>query len=124
MAKKQLKLDNAFDFALIGLLCQHKDYRLCNAVNKALGVDMVRIEDLELQNNKADEHATFALFQHDEEEEGRQYFILANRDNNNRNLVPEQSKMDYFVLLKGGFNKEETETIRLQLKSIPIVLGA
>ena len=44
MAKQQLNIEYDYDFFLLGLVCQAKDYRLCFEVNKKLGVEFNKID--------------------------------------------------------------------------------
>ena len=50
MAKTVLKFDTEeeFDFLLIGIVCQHKDYRLCHELNQKLELNLVREKDYEV----------------------------------------------------------------------------
>lgn len=47
--KHFLENDFEFEFQLIGISCHEKDYRICWALNQALGVELTKTEtDLEL----------------------------------------------------------------------------
>ncbi|MCB0381697.1 MAG: IPExxxVDY family protein, partial [Flavobacteriales bacterium] len=48
MSKIILSLEEDYDFALLGISCHTKDYRLCWELNKVLNFDLVRSTDLEI----------------------------------------------------------------------------
>ena len=124
MAKKKLlTVDFEYDFSLLGILCHYKDYRLCDALNKTLHIELERKTDLEVVSGKNIEQSAFALYSFVDENE-RQYHILANKGTNNKFLIPEQNRVDYFMMLKGLFTADDIELIRANIKQIAIVLGA
>ena len=43
--------DQQYDFILIGIICQHKDYKLCYELNRKLDLNLVKCEDYELYFN-------------------------------------------------------------------------
>lgn len=119
MAKLVLDDFYDFDFILIGISCHAKDYKLAWAINKELGWDFERIEDLELQNKN--EEAYFSFYAFEQEEDFRSYYLISNRSNKGF-LVPERKEIDYFLELKGEFEEERIDRIKNRIKEINVVL--
>lgn len=96
--KLHISFDNFFDFQLIGISCSEKDYRLCWAINQALGIDMVRISN---EGMPSREHLIdFPFFEFMDEETGRTYRLLSNRFES-KVLMKELKNIDYLFLLQG-----------------------
>lgn len=99
MAKKILKLndEDKFDFLLIGIVCHHRDYRLCMSLNKKLGIDLSKQDEYAVFNNKRMEDQTFSFYEYIDEEEDR-YSLIANKSLKGF-LIPEQNQVDFFLYL-------------------------
>jgi hypothetical protein len=65
MAKTVLKLtdDDEFDFLLLGIVCQQKDYRLCHELNRQVHLNLKRMDDFEIRNTKRMKNSVFSFFQ-------------------------------------------------------------
>ena len=66
MAKKFLKIseESQFDFLLIGIVCNHRDYRLCMHLNKKLEINLSKKDDYSVFNNKRMEDQTFSFYEY------------------------------------------------------------
>ena len=100
MDKKNVQLALAldFDFLLIGLACSWKDYRFCYLLNKTLGIDLHKVEDMELTHAKGayrSYHPHFVAIK-----EQLEINILANKGLD-AFLIPELKQLDYFMVIKG-----------------------
>lgn len=98
MAKLKLDLEYEFDFALLGLSCPLPDYRLAHYVNKVLDLDLIRIQDIDVHQKKADGDKYFSLFQDDDEELYTTINLISNRSQNGY-FIPELKQLDYFLQL-------------------------
>lgn len=54
MKKLKLKADYSYDFHLIGIISQSRDYTVSWAINKALGIGLKKEPDLDVDLNNAD----------------------------------------------------------------------
>jgi hypothetical protein len=124
MAKKFLKIsdDDKFDFALIGIVCQHRDYRLCKELNSKFEIDLVRGEEYSVFNNKRMEDQSFSFFEYFNDE-GDRYNLLSNKSSKGF-LLPEQNQVDYLFLLHFLRMHPDEDEVISQLREIPIILGA
>ena len=71
MKKVVLRIDEneQYGFVLIGIVCQHRDYRLCREINLALDISLARDNDFEVFTKKRMEAMTFTRFSFTNEEE-------------------------------------------------------
>lgn len=96
--KLHISFDNIFDFKLIGISSNEKDYRLCWAINQALGIDLTRTsnEGIASRTHLID----FPFFEYTDEENGLIYRFLANRFEN-KILMKELKSIDYLFIIQG-----------------------
>jgi len=123
VAKTILRFDNGnqYDFILIGIACQHKDYRLCHELNAALGIDLIRENDYEIFNEKRMEKISFAFYHYPTIEED-DYYLFANKGRQGL-LIPEQKQIDYFLMIRENVRRLDESWLTNRLKNIPIILG-
>jgi len=121
MSKIQLKLEDDYDFCLIGISCHHKDYRLCYELNKSLEIDLEKDNDLVI--NKVSETVAFSLSLHLDEENHLEYYLIANKGTQGY-LINEQKSADFFMMLKGVVNDNDVQQLITTLKSMNIILAA
>ena len=101
MKKAKLYIEPTFDFELLGLVSPVKDYKMAWLINKTLGLNLVRSEDILIEFLSAPNL------------EISQYFLalphgfiqlLKNKSLNSSQqlayLVPELRNMDYFLLMQ------------------------
>ncbi|MGW8317373.1 MAG: IPExxxVDY family protein, partial [Bacteroidales bacterium] len=81
MAIKRHKLEVAMeeDFCLLGVVSDEPDYRLCWMINRQLGMDFEKTDDLTLRHRKYQEEQQFSLFLFEDEEAMVTYRIIKNR---------------------------------------------
>jgi hypothetical protein len=95
--KLHIPFDDIFDFKLIGISCAEKDYRLCWAINHALGTDLVRMSNEGIASRA--HLLDFPFFESIDEEQGHIYRLLANRFEN-KTLMKELKTIDYLFLMQ------------------------
>ncbi len=124
MAKTYLKFDTEeeFDFLLIGIVCQHKDYRLCHELNEKLELKLVREKDYEVSIAKRMNPALFSFFKYENEEQDL-FYVFENKGQHSL-LIAEQKQMDYFLMIKESFKRHTISELVNSIKQIPVVLGA
>ena len=123
MNKFKLDIEYDYDFALFGISCHEKDYRICWALNNKMRLQLKKTQDIELKEKKKKENTHYPLFEFIDEEAHREYFIISNRSDS-APLIPEQKQADYFLMIRGNLNTNEKEIILKSIKSIQIVLTA
>lgn len=120
MAKK-LKILPDEEFILFGILSQEKDYKLCFEINRKLGTEFKKDNDLEILPGKQTVASNFSRYVMEDEDE-RLMYLLANRGTNGL-LIPEHKQINFFLLLKGSFFEEEKETMIQKMKQVNVVQG-
>ena len=146
MGKHTLKIEYDYEFELIGISSQEKDYRICWALNNILGLDLAKCEPLEIKSKKQATPSFFSLFSFENTDEFMAYFVISNYSENklfaskgdtlfaeNEQepeageigiLIPEQRQMNYFFLIRGEINKKALkETIR-KIKGLDFIFTA
>lgn len=142
MGKHTLKIEYDYDFVLIGISSHEKDYRLCWALNNTLGIELTKGESLEIKSKKEDTPSFFSLFKFEDEDEFKEYFVLANISENkqyepkeqtlfnkgtkgsieNGILIPEHKQMNYFFVIRGEMEDEQVDELITKLKGIDMIL--
>lgn len=123
MTRFRLDIEYEYDFLLVGISCHEKPYRLCWAVNKALELNMERIDSLALSLKKNENPSGFPLFRQDNFENDTSLILVANRaDQSAGLLIPEQHQADYFFIAHGPYTDTDYERMLAEIKKIPFVL--
>jgi len=124
MAKTILKFDTdeEFDFLLIGIVCQHKDYRLCHELNQKLELKLTREKDYEVSIAKRMNPALFSFFKFENDEQDL-FYVFENKGKHAL-LIPEQKQIDFFLMIKECFRRHNITELVNSIKQIPVVLGA
>ncbi len=124
MAKNILKFDTdeEFDFLLIGIVCQHKDYRLCHELNRKLEINLVREKDYEVNIAKRMNPALFSFFKFENDEQDL-FYVFENKGKHAL-LIPEQKQIDFFLMIKESFQRHNITEHVNAIKQISVVLGA
>lgn len=121
MAKKLLNIEYEYDFALIGISCHEKDYRLCWNINQVLNIQLAKIDSLEIYTPKEKSKGFFSLFFYEDEENQCAYYLLSNRSQYGI-VIPEQKQTDFFIIIKGSFFENDKTALMEELKKISIIL--
>ena len=119
MTKKRLTFEADYDFTLIGISCHSKDYRLCWEINKALFIDLVRTEDLEIcKKNTA---YFYPFYEYVDADNHIEYYFLSNKSDGSF-LISEQKKVDFFLMIKGNTSTAHTNEIICKINTLSLVL--
>ena len=123
MAKTVIKLTNEddYDFILIGLACQNRDYRLCHELNMIFGISMIKKDDYTVFNNLRMEDHAFSFYEFTNVE-GDRYNLISNRCTKGF-LLPEQKALDYLLLIRPDKTRVNEVEVVQKLKNIRILLG-
>lgn len=122
MAKHKLVWEEDYDFDLIGICSSNSDYRLCWGINKALHMGLARGEDYALKSKKEGEYF-FSFYEFINEETGEEVYLIKNQSYNYKKLIPEQDKIDYFLIVKNNYSYEILNLLA-KLKELESILTA
>ncbi len=149
MAKFTLDIEYDFNFTLFALSCHEPDYKLCFAINRALGIDFIREQAIELKTKKQEDQLLFSFFYFEDEEEYLEYNLVSNKSYNASRilsarkstqpdlfgntepaamaqkalLIPELPNADYFLIVRSEYDPDTAGSIESKLKQIPFVLN-
>ncbi|MEJ6737273.1 MAG: IPExxxVDY family protein [Flavobacteriales bacterium] len=119
MSKFLLTLDEDYEFTLVGISCHSKDYRLCGKINNALNVDLIRTADLEIYQK--DTLNTYSFYEFIDADNYLEYYLISNRGDNGF-LIPEQKKVDFFLMAKGNISDNHTKDVICKINTLSLVL--
>lgn len=146
MAKHTLHSDpEEFNFLLFGISCSENQYVLATNINTALGIDLRLSNYIDLSHRMGKDFK-FSFFDYLDEEFNLEYNLIPNKSNHvakehkdtqngdlfsmfNENidessrLIPELTKTDYLLLIKGDEHYNFTYKITEALKKIPEILS-
>jgi hypothetical protein len=110
-------------FTLIGISCHVKDYRISFLLNKHLGSDFLRMEDLKVALNNKKDPAEFSLYYYYDEDYFNTYYLVSNRSQEFV-LAPEIKQVDFLMIVEGDFRKAKKDRLIKCIRNIPNVLMA
>lgn len=122
MKKKvhKLILEPETGFKLIGISSHENDYRLSWALNKYLGYNFSKSENLLIQKPKHNIEQSFSVYIYNDEETFLQYQLIANNSENGF-LIPELKNIDFFLKISGEYSDSIINKIVTKLKKIEII---
>lgn len=116
MNKKFLRVELDFDFILISITSQLKDYRLCYQINKILTLNFIKIDDLEIVYSGLSPRY-HSRYLHLNNEFSPQFYLISNRGTEGY-LIPELKETDYLILIKDFIDEEDLDFFMSGLKKI------
>ncbi|MBK0382193.1 IPExxxVDY family protein [Pedobacter sp. SD-b] len=116
MIKKFLKLELDFNFILLAITSQLKDYRLCYAINKYTETAFRKDEDLTLAFKNAPVKY-FSKYLYCPEGTECEFYLIANKGNEGY-LIPEMKETDYFILIKEFIDEEDLDLLISRLRLV------
>lgn len=123
MAKNKLQVTYDFDFLLLALNASVKPYKLAWSLNKDLGLNLVKSENIEIGFN---EQKSLSIHNFIDSDEFQTVRLLRNRAEDlngafNAFLLPELKNFDYFLLLENETNTFNENAFISEIKQIPFV---
>lgn len=123
MTKKKvhkLKIEDTGSYKLLGISSHENDYRLSWAVNRKLGLNFRKIDNLQVQHNKNSDRLEFSVFQSVLEEKMLKMNLISNRCPDGF-LIREMKNIDFLLQIFGETSGNYLEQITAMLKTIDIV---
>jgi hypothetical protein len=125
MPKKVHKLSEKEDyrFKLAGISSAENDYKLSWALNQILGINLVRLDNLEVYHKRLDDKQAFSQFEYFDEETLVQYRLISNRSVNGY-LLEEMKNLDYLLQISGDMDEAWLENLIEKMNSIDGIILA
>lgn len=118
MSKKLSKnIDFFKDYKLLAIVSHLKDYTLCYYINKGLGLDLVKYEDIDVMHSTPDVNS-FSWYYYKDEISRTFYYLVGNK-NESKNLLASQKTVDYFLLIKDAMSDDVINEILRSLRNTP-----
>jgi len=125
MAKKillKIRSEPAF-YTLIGVSCHLMDYRLLHLLNKELGFNFSKEDDLKINVPAMKQVIPFSFYTYKDEDQRNSYNLIANFSQDVV-LVPEFKHTDFIMLIEGDLKKNKKDALLKAIRSVPKVLTA
>lgn len=97
-------------YLLFGFASNLKDYRVTFFINKALGIDLRRLDDLIIIPQGRKESCNYSFYYYEDHELKTDYFMISNHHPDAK-LIPEWKQTDYFLLLHGEMRQDEQKAL-------------
>ncbi len=123
MNKTTLKFELDLDFVLVAITTQLKDYMFCFKLNKQLGVNFCKVDDLELSFSATDDPSYFSRYFYLLNESETELYILSNKGSEGF-LIPEMKKVDFFLLIRNYIDDDDLKVLINGINKIQDVLVA
>lgn len=120
MTKRHLQYDEDYVFSLYAIFCGEKDYRMAWLINQAVGIDFIKLPDLQIHQLTKRKLASFSIFAWCDELNRSEWFLISNKSSGNI-LIPELKPVDYFLKITGHIEEDELHSIFLTLKKLTFV---
>jgi hypothetical protein len=112
-----------YPFKLAGISSAENDYRLSWSLNQFLGINMVRIDNLEIYHKRLDDKQFFSQFEYFDEETLLQYRLVSNRSVNGY-LMEEMTNLDYLLQISGDLDEGWMEDLIAKMNRIDGIILA
>jgi len=123
MKKNKLESEYEIDFDLIGLVYNGKAYKLAWHLNKCLGINLVKKEDIRIEffNHTSILVSNFKFETDYVIVELLQNKLVAHNNMKSSLLVPELKQIDYFLKVKDATGELTSENVNAIIKQISII---
>lgn len=120
MAKNVLTVEYDYDFIVFGIVTPYKLYKLAWAINNNLFLNLEKIDDLPLNLRKGSDKSYYQVFEQLDEENNQHIYMLGNRGTQGF-LIPEQKKVDYFLVFNGDFDEAYINDIKAAIAGMDFI---
>jgi hypothetical protein len=123
MKKNRLESEYEFDFELIGIVCNKKEYKLAWHLNEVLKINLKKQDDIKIQfaNNSSILISNFLFESEFVQIELLQNKLLASGSLKNQLLMPELKQFDYFIKIKDETDSFTSENVSGSIRDISII---
>ncbi len=111
------------DFFLVAISSHENDYRLSWSINRTLGFELKRTDNLKAFNEQLDEDQEFSVFSFHDEELYLKFDLISNRCSNGF-LLHEYRNVDFFLQVGGEISEKKVQEIADKLRTIDIITTA
>ena len=117
MKKSVLEIEFDFDFRLWGIATTLRDYQVGLVLNRTLGTQLKRQNDIEVSSRDQSKLSYYSVFRYEDEIDKGIFHLIGNKYRGDF-LIPEVKEADYFLKFCGSAPDEYLEEIQTKLKRI------
>jgi len=118
----KLTLDFDPDFALIAIASHENDYRLTWSLNKSLGLNLKKVDDLEINHLKHKILCNYSMYSGSDKRSYANVHLISNKSERGF-LIPTFKNID-FILRIANADDDFFDQVLAKLKKIDIVITA
>lgn len=118
--KKIIALEEQFTGLLWAIVAPLKEYQLGWHLNKVLGFELKKADDMELIHKKRNKTSVYSCYKYESELDKWLVYVVSNK-NSGEFLVPEVRQADYFLIIRGEISVQREEELFAKLRSIPVI---
>lgn len=109
-----------YNFFLIGISSHENDYRISWALNKYLGLKLMKVKDHNIIDDNYPDHQSFSQYLYEDDESLLTFRIIANRCLDGF-LIGEMKNIDFFLVILGEVNKKFKDEFIGKIDQLSIV---
>lgn len=123
MKKNKLESEYEFDFDLIGIVCNKKEYKLAWHLNEVLGIELMKQKDIKIEfaNNTSILISNFLYESEFVQIELLQNKLVSGGSVKNQFLLPELKQFDFFIKFKDETDELNSENVSASIRDITII---
>jgi hypothetical protein len=120
---RRAKLENDFEHldGFIGISYHLRDYRLVYDINKALGLELEKTDDLPVFNSRTQAMSEYSCYTSTDRDTLITCFLVSNSGSDGL-MLPQHKLADFFLLIKGAGGSGMEQILSDQIKNLPNVL--
>lgn len=100
---KKHKLDSNLlqDYSIVGIVTQLKDYKLCLFLNKNLGLNLVRTNDIHVNANENETMNSFPFYRFYDKHSKTNWYLLGNKNHLHQSMLYRYKQINFFLIYDG-----------------------
>lgn len=119
----KLSFEQDGDFSFIGIASHENDYRLSWAINKCLGFDLVKVDDVIVNHTKHKLEIAYSMYSYSDENNYIDYNLISNKSEKGF-LIPGMKNIDFVLRISGTPDVELLNEVVKGLKKTDIIITA
>ena len=97
----KLAAELSFDYSIIGIASQLKDYRLCFFINQALGIKLERKGELPVSKSSDEDLEYYPFFRFFHEAHRLNWFLVPNKNHRQQIMISGLRQLNFFLISDG-----------------------
>ncbi len=123
---KKYKLSSAlsYDYSVVGIVSNLRDFRLCHFVNEALNIKLSRKEDIPVNVQGSDQVLYFPFYRFYDVSYKINWYLIANKNHQQQWMMAGLKQLNFFLVNDGIPSFMQLSEFIAGIKKIPNVLMA